>query len=35
MRRDESLTKEKILAATSKLQARRLETPVGHPSALE
>jgi len=34
-KKDESLTKEKIQDLTSKHQARRLETPVGNPSALE
>ena len=34
-KKDESLTKEKILDQTLKHQARRLEIPVGHPSALE
>ena len=35
MKRDESLTKEKILEATLRHQARRLEIPEGHPFALE
>ena len=34
-KKDESLTKEKILDLTLKHQARRLEIPEGHPSALE
>jgi hypothetical protein len=34
-KKDESLTKEKIQDLTSRHQARRLETPVGNPSALE
>ena len=35
MKRDESLTKEKILEATLRHRARRLEIPEGHPFALE
>ena len=35
MPREEDLTREKILAATLKLQARKLEIPVAHHSALE
>ena len=34
-RKAENLTREKILEATLKLQARRLEIPVEHRSALE
>ena len=35
MRKEGSLTKEKILDLTLKHQARRLEIPVGHPFVLE
>ena len=35
MRKDESLTKRRIQDLTLKHQARRLEIPGGHPSALE
>jgi hypothetical protein len=34
-RKEESLTKERILDLTSKHQAKRLETPVGNRSVLE
>jgi hypothetical protein len=34
-KKDESLTREKIQDLTLKHQARRLEIPGGHPSALE
>ena len=34
-KKDENLTREKILDLTSRHQARRLETPVGNHSALE
>ena len=33
--KEENLTREKILEATLKLQARKLEIPVAHHSALE
>jgi len=35
MKKDESLTKRKIQDLTLKHQARKLEIPGGHPSALE
>ena len=35
MPREENLTREKILEATLKAQARKLEIPVAHHSALE
>ena len=34
-KKDESLTREKILEATLRHHQRRLEIPVGHPSVLE
>ena len=34
-KKDASLTREKILDLTLKHQAKRLEIPGGHPSALE